>query len=432
MQRSLFYFRLFLGLWAVLTCHQQLFGQLLPKNYLIANAVLITAVDDEVLEDACLLIRNGRIAGIYDDISDVPKAYDTVLNMKGKFIMPGLIDSHNHLSGRRITDKALENALSNGITCVRDMGGDCAYLNILREDIQNGVIAAPDIYFSALVGGEAFIQSDRRAISSTPEKYEIGQAPGMRSVNDSTDLDQLMLESVDLGATGVKIYSHLSPALIRGIAQKAHQYGLKVWAHGIVPPSGLEEVVAAGVNSISHINFFLMPDHWDLKKHGTMAFDSAQIRPDRLRSVFMSMKAQNIFLDPTIFLGLRMANLRISDSVDRMEYKNALIFVLREAWRQGVKIVAGTDIFLSDKKGYVPELHDEMKVYAREAGIPNYEVIRMATIYGAELLGMEGQFGSIEKGKQANLLVLNANPLQNIDNTKNIHLVIKNGISIKL
>jgi imidazolonepropionase-like amidohydrolase len=407
---------------------QKSFSQV-ENRILLKNATVITCKNHCVIENSDILITCNRIIEISSH--QLNNDFDTVIDLSGKFIIPGIIDAHNHLSGRRISTEAFENVLKMGITTVRDMGGDCAYLKNLQADILDGNLQASNIYFSALVAGDDFIHSDRRAIISTPQNFELGKAPGMRAVNDSTDLDQLMKESVDLGAAGIKIYSDVPPDLLQQITAKAHQYGLKVWAHGVVPPTNLEDVLAAGVNSISHAAFFLVPENWELKKHGTMAFDSAQISNKRLASIFNLMIHHQTYFDPTLFLNLRMARLRINDSVTQTTYEKALIHVLKEAYKRGVKIVAGTDIFWNDKPGYIPEIHDEISAYVNSVGMSNYDAILSATLYGAEVMGLENQIGSIEQGKRADLIVLNANPLDTIEHTKNIYMVIKNGHVVK-
>ena len=398
---------------------------------LLKNATLIVGREKRVLRNASILIEGKYISHVYIGCVDEGIGFDTIIDLQGKYIIPGLIDSHTHLSGRSVSNKALQKALGYGITAVRDMGGDGQYLKMLREDIDSGLMPGPDIYFSALVAGPEFIKTDRRAIQSTPSAYKLGQAPGMRAVSDTTDLNQLMCESMQLGASGIKVYSHLTNTLIDSITQKAHEHGLKAWAHGIVPPATLEEVVDAGVNSVSHVNFFLMPDGWQLKQHGSMAIDPEQLETDRLNRIFMVMKENGTFLDPTLTLCFRMAKMKIKDSLDYVNYIDANILVLSKAYQQGIDIVAGTDIFLDDHEGYIPEIHEEMKLYSHRVGMDNYDVLLTATLNGAKLLGIDSLYGTIEEGKVANMLVLHADPLENIDNTKNIFMVIKNGCLIK-
>lgn len=396
-------------------------------KYLLKDATLITAENNEVLQHATLLISGNRIQGIFHEDSLPGCVVDSIIDLSGKFIIPGLIDSHNHLSGREVSDQAIQNALRWGITGIRDMGGDVQYLRLLKNDISNELLTGPDIYYSTLVAGWKFISADKRAILSTPPEYPLGYAPGMRAVCDTTDLDQLMKESVQTGASGIKIYSHLSPPLIKRIAEKATQYQLKVWAHGIVPPSSLEEVIQSGVNSISHVGFFLMPDHWDLKRDGSLALDSTQLDIKRLEKLFRIMKQNQVSFDPTLTLSLNTAEIRIQDKKECDTYKKTVCNIVKEAYLHDILIIAGTDMFLRNEEGYIPEIHLEIRSYVKYADIPAYEAIKAATINGARVLGIESEYGSIKEGKIANLVILNSNPLINIENTTDIYGVIKNG-----
>lgn len=125
-----------------------------------------------------------------------------VINLSGQSLIPGLIDTHQHISNS--PEKCLSNALLNGITALRDMGGDGAYLTELQKAVKRGELLAPDIYLSALMGGPELILKDTRVKLSTPEEYDLGSAPWMRLVDDTCDIVQIVIDTRSFGVSGIK------------------------------------------------------------------------------------------------------------------------------------------------------------------------------------------------------------------------------------
>ncbi|NIQ17724.1 MAG: hypothetical protein GTN43_02840, partial [Candidatus Aenigmarchaeota archaeon] len=139
---------------------------------------IVDVITLTTLPDRHVYIRNGLIEKIYTN-DNLPEDYKgPAMDLTGCTAIPGLIDAHCHLT--RDTLQSLENALRKGITTVRDMGGDGEVLKSMQTDIREGRIMGPDIYFSAVMGGHDFMQRDLRVKLSTPECYELGQAPWMR------------------------------------------------------------------------------------------------------------------------------------------------------------------------------------------------------------------------------------------------------------
>lgn len=141
-----------------------------------------------VLQDVTVIDGNGRkldhmdvvidgdtITKILKHNPDPVVLTPNVINLSGQSPIPGLIDTHQHISNS--PEKCLSNALLNGITALRDMGGDGAYLTELQEAVKRGELLAPDIYFSALMGGPELILKDTHVKLSTLEVYDLGSAP---------------------------------------------------------------------------------------------------------------------------------------------------------------------------------------------------------------------------------------------------------------
>jgi imidazolonepropionase-like amidohydrolase len=134
-----------------------------------------------------------------------------------------------------------------------------------------------------------------------------------------------------------------------------------------------------------------------------------------LDALFEMMKEKNIILDATCYHG----------TVNGL--KEAAIFT-KKAHKMGVKVAAGTD-YLGDQP--LPYIHDELETFVKHCDFTPYEALRSATVIAAETFKMQDKIGTIEKGKIADLLLLNANPLEKITNTKEIHLIIKEGFIYK-
>ena len=220
-----------------------------PAALVLSNVVLVGREwENQPAMD--VLVRGSTIAEIQPHGSRFYDSSAAVIDLTGRFIIPGLIDCHQHISPS--PESALINALHQGITALRDMGGDGAYLKELQDAVQSGELVAPDIYFSAVVAGPNMIFRDTRAKVSTPVLYRLGEAPWMRLVDDSTDLVLVMKDAKQCGATGIKVYEDLSPGMVARVTAEAHRQGLRVWSHAYVGPATVADVVASHPDVISH------------------------------------------------------------------------------------------------------------------------------------------------------------------------------------
>lgn len=390
------------------------------KEIILKNATIITGLNNQILHNKTIIVRNQKIFSITDNYSKPNKEQTRVIDLNGKYIIPGLIDSHFHIIPIH-SEKSLEYALYNGITVVRDMAGDGSYLKDLQQAIKNGEVIGPDLYFSALMAGPEYIKNSKNAKMSTPPDYELGEAPFMRAVDEYSDIPLLILEAKEFGATGIKLYNDLSADLVEKLTKEAHKQGLYVWTHSYISPATPEEIVKAGVDTISHSIMLLFPEDWSIEKYGgSLAIDPKQYSTERLHHIFSLMKKHSTYLDPTILLFSR----QIKEESEKAElvYKTT-----RLAHEMGVEFVAGTDIFMKKEKHTVHDLHDEIRLLVEKIGFTELEAIQAATINGAKVLGIENTHGTIETGKLANIIILNKNPLDCISNTREVDFVIKRG-----
>ncbi|MBK6827860.1 MAG: amidohydrolase family protein [Chitinophagaceae bacterium] len=226
-----------------------------------------------------------------------------------------------------------------------------------------------------------------------------------------------------------KTYAQLSSELAKKITTEAHKQRLQVWSHVDLTIASPSEVIAAGVNTISHAGMLAFwpskkfPVEW--RKPGlTENFWDSTFKTLPANQYISSMLANHTILDPTLLVYKnRIDDPSIPDSLKKRtiaQWNIAKRFT-KLALEKGVLVCTGTD---SDENKFVQR---EIKLLVKEAGFTPMQAIISATRNGAMAIGIENKIGTIEAGKMANLVILSANPVDNIDNIDNIVLVIKKG-----
>jgi imidazolonepropionase-like amidohydrolase len=385
-----------------------------PDMAVVTNGPLIEAV----LPDSQLGAR-GRGAEIVD--------------LKGRFLLPGLIDSHQHLAtppNRRQAEALMRRQLYGGITAIRDMADDLRSIGELTRASLVGDIAGPDIYYAALMAGPSFFADPRTRAAA--EGAEPGRVPWMQAITDETDLPLAVAMARGTYATAIKIYANLPPRLVSRITREAHRQNIRVWAHGMVFPATPAEVVEAGPDVISHTCYLAYQASEKRPRSYQERFpvDYSKFRDGDnpvMAGLFREMRRRNIILDATVRVyveGEKAAAKRpgkpplcTADLAERLT---------NQAWREGVAISAGTDGETPAADPY-PSLHEELILLAEKTGMPPAQVIRSATLIGAMTIGRERSMGSVEPGKLANLLVVAKNPLESLRNLRTVLMIVKRG-----
>jgi len=401
------------------------YSQVNLNSVALINVTIIDANHQKPLAHQTVLIRGNLIDQIFSDGTRLLPDSITLFNMNGKYLVPGLIDTHVHMAtdpsetdNRAATLSVLSKMLYSGITSVRDMAGDARTLAGLSRDAWTGDILSPNIYYSALMAGPQFF-SDPRTVSTT-RGGTAGQMPYMKAVSDSTNLELAVAEAKGTGATGIKLYSDFSPALVIKIVAEAKKQNMMVWAHAWLDDAKPSDIVKAGVSSISHAKLLLyetmdsIPPSW--KKPNL----SEQFWTDSIPGytvLFQLMKEHNTILDATIATYKKWGK---EEPANQYNYEITKRITMN-AYRAGVKICAGTD---DDQEGFV---QNEMHLLVNEAGFSPIDALISATKYGAEAIGIQNKTGTIEIKKIADLIILEKNPLENIDNIKSVYMVVKAG-----
>lgn len=402
-----------------------IYAQISLGNIALTGATIIDANHQTPLANQTVLISQNIIVNIFTDKEKpVPDSFN-IIRMKGKYLLPGLIDAHVHMAtdpsdidNRQHTLNILEQMLFSGITSVRDMAGDARTLAGLSRDASTGDINSPNIYYSALMAGPALFDDPR--ISASSKEGVVGKMPYMLSVTDSTNMTLAVAEAKGTGATGIKLYAFLSAALVNKILAEANKQGMLVWGHAWLQEAKPSDLVKAGVISISHAPLMIyekmdtIPSSWGKKQHTDKFWNDSL--PD-FSSLFQLMKKHNTIFDATLLTYKRWG---MEDSSAQYKYEMGKR-ITAMAYKAGVKICAGTD---DNQEEFVQK---EMQLLVTGAGFTPIDAIIAATLHGAELLHIDNKYGTIEPDKIADLLVLDKNPLENITNIKSVFLVIKGG-----
>ena len=405
----------------------------------LTHATVIDGTGAPAQTDMTIVINGSEIQSIYPSTAQAPPKGARVEDLHGRYVIPGLIDAHVHMTDVE-PDMAhyrgfLRALLDGGVTGVRVMAGNARQLGYLAQLTNSDAIVGPDIFYSALVAGPSFFARDARVAAAAPG-FTAGAAPWMHAVDAHTDLPSLMAQAKGTGATGIKIYANLPGPLVQAITHEAHRQGLRVWTHATIFPARPSDAVAAGADTISHSAYLVweaaakVPDDYGVRAKG----DFTHVRPDapKILALLDSMKAHGTILDATLDLFRDEAEhhpANVGVGIVPWSYQ-----VTRLAHEHGIPVDVGTDTagLPEDADGNpdlkaLPGVHAEMALLVEHAGFTPIEAIHAATQVSAQAQGQEATRGTIVPGKRADLVVLTADPGQDIHNSTKIDFVMKNG-----
>jgi imidazolonepropionase-like amidohydrolase len=371
-----------------------------------------------------LLLAGGRIAAIGPTVGG--STADSVIDGRGLYAIPGLIDAHVHLGTDPWAQRAaaMERALQGGVTSVFDLAGDARATGDLQRAVLAGQLAGPHVYYVALFGGPRFF-TDPRTLDAS-RGFAPGRAPWMQAVTDTTDFARAVAVARGTGAVGIKLYAALDSTEVTRATAEAHRQGLRVIAHATTFPGLPSDLVAAGADVLAHTPYLVWqgsPRSDDYPDRANGDFRRVPADSPVILHLLESMRARGVALNPTLWI---FANELPHDSVSawRTPWMYA---VTREAARLGVRIVAGTDEMVDPTRDSLPILHDELAVLVRDAGLTPLQAITAATKNAAWAIGVDSLRGTLAVGKAADIVLLSADPAADIRNTRTIRVVIEDG-----
>ncbi|MFC5180546.1 amidohydrolase family protein [Actinomadura harenae] len=368
-----------------------------------------------------VVVSGERITEVGPDASVSAPAGARVVDLAGRFVLPGLIDTHQHLAtppDRPLAEATLRRDLRGGVTAIRIMADDLRQIADVARAARVGEIAAPDVRYAALTAGPSFFDDPRTAQVSQGETP--GAVPWMQAIAPDTDLRLAVALARGTHATAIKIYADLPGETVAALTAEAHRQGLRVWAHAAVFPATPAEVVRAGVDAVSHVTMlaFQEPSRPLTTYADKPPIDHARFMDGAhpaVAALFAHMRARGTVLDAT------------GSMWNPESPSGELAAVLTaQAHRAGVEVSTGTDSDPDPERDHPPVL-DEVAFLVERCGFTPLEAIRSATLVGARALAAEHEMGTVEPGKLANLLVLADDPLRDIHNLCTAELVVKRG-----
>jgi imidazolonepropionase-like amidohydrolase len=388
---------------------------------------LIDPANGTVKKDQIIVVRDGTITAVGPGL-EIPKDSE-IVDLSKSWIMPGLIDAHTHITWgqpfwtlgdftylyQNSADRALvglktaQTLLNAGITTVRDVGNDGAYIAVsLRKAMDRGLFPGPTILTSGKIiapfGGQ---ESDVSYEMGPFWRIEYLDADGPEQIRHA------VRENIFYGADLIKLVADNSKSFysleeIRAAVEVAHSAGLAVAVH-VMNDEPAKNVILGGADSIEH-GFYLSDDVLRLMKEKGTVLVGTDFPADHL-------VAGRLYGVP--------GELRTPEEA-RADGKK-ILDRLQRAYKIGVKLGFGTDIVVDlPNETRVDMTWDYLAVW-RAAGVPPAEILKSMTTIDAELLRINKQRGAIAPGLAADIVAAPANPLDDIEVLRKINFVMKNG-----
>ncbi|THU41275.1 amidohydrolase family protein [Niastella caeni] len=408
---------------------------LFSQRIILHCGKLIDVAKGQVVNEYSIIVEGDKIIDVLAGYAK-PSATDKVIDLKNKTVLPGLIDCHVHMEHETSPNRYLEvftnnpadyafqsvvyaeRTLMTGFTTVRDLGGTGVNIS-LRNAINKKLIKGPRIF----TAGKSIATTGGHADPTNGYRKDLMDDPGPAAgvANGADECRKAVRQRYKEGSDLIKITASggvLSVAKsgenpqfteeeIKAIVETARDNGYKVAAH-CHGAEAMKRAVKAGVNSI---------------EHGTLMDDE----------VMQLMKQYGTYYVPTITAGKA-----VGDSAKKPGYYPALVTpkalaigpkihnTFAKAYKAGVKIAFGTDAGV-----YAHGKNWLEFVYMNEAGMPAMEAIQSATVSAADLIGVYDKIGSIEKGKLADIIAVEGDPVKDIQSMGKVTFVMKEGVIYK-
>ncbi len=372
---------------------------LMEGSFAIIGARLIDGTGAEPVDNATVVVRDGKIVAAGH--VDIPRGVQ-IIDGHGATLLPGLWEMHAHFAQVEYGPAYL----AAGVTTARDLGGEFEFITAVRDLINLHGGLGPHLVLAGLVDGSG-TGTFGTMWADTPEQ---GRA--------------MVAKYKAAGFAQMKIYNRIKPEVLKAITVEAHRVGMTVTGH---IPEGMTAVegVEAGMDMINHF--------------GPV---TQTVRAMGLERAVEFFKEHHTVIDPTLAWGELLSHPKnveiasfepgfakaaytltsmIGSAFGQGAHLDASFAILRALSAAGVPIVAGTD-----KAVPAHSLHRELELYVK-AGLTPMQVIQLATLGSARVMGMDRGVGSIEAGKRADMILIDGNPLADFSSMRRVTRVISNG-----
>ena len=399
-------------------------------KYIFTNGHILDGTKDmKVLDGHSVLVEDDKITGIVKG-NTVPDSFKEI-NLEGKYLMPGLINMHVHLAGngkpqkkqkdnektvkmlmsnplsRKITYKVVSNfakiELMSGVTTIRTVGGIAHYDSKLRDEILKGKVIGPRIVAS---NEGISVPHGHMAGSVAIVAHNNEEALALVDKAKSQNVDLINGGVLDAKEKGVPGELKMPPEMVKAVCDRAHQLGYKVAAH-VESSEGVRVALENGVDSIEH---------------------GAKL-DDEMIALF---KEKNAFLCTTISPALPFAlfDPSISNVSEIEKYNGELVFngiidCAKQALENDIPVVLGNDVGCPWVSQY--DFWRELYYFHKYIGVSNRFALYTATLLASKYAGLENMTGSIDVGKDADMIVVSENPLDDLKALRHVEKVFTRG-----
>lgn len=385
----------------------------------IAGARLIDGLGGPEVAHSVVLVEGGKITAVGKQGSlEIPDDAE-VVDASGLTLLPGLLDAHYHSVNN---NPALETILRNGTTALRDPGHPFRFY----QSLDFAKTPMPRVFLTGahLDGYPGVYKQQATLVKNT------GHAQAM------------VYENVAQGASGIKIYFRLPLKFYKPIIQAARNCNVPVVAHMELVRA--DSAILAGLNGIEHVTSvgIVLATSDEAEKFRDTVFKNSDARrewryrlwanidltSDRTEKLIDLMVERGVYFTPTLATFERQRGTEGVEEYEARAFDNMMAFT-GMAYQAGVRITGSSHTW----GPYVDPgftIQRELELFV-QAGMTPMDAIRATTMVNAQYFGSEERIGSIEKGKMADLLLVEGNPLENISNLKNVNRVMLNGVWIR-
>ena len=407
----------------------------------ITGATLIDGTARAPIEDAVVIIEGGRIRAAGPRASTTVPAGATVIDARGKFVIPGLADMHNHLQTGDLTSRpnlrlTLSRLLALGVTTVFNPSIGLNDHTALKAAAAQETAALPRFFSS---GPMVSVRGDFMAAqvgAPTPDTPEAAVAT--IGTLKAAGVDAIKVQRDDFSWGTTRTAPIMKPDVLAAIVKEAHQQNLRVFAHAPLLDYA-KDVLRAGGDGLMHgiIDKPVDREFLDLMTKNRASYVSTAALYEDVADVSAWVRRQSQadrggFLAPAIYdlLASPAAAQQFQGLFNNTAFTKERLPVARANLKAvqdaGIPVVMGTDSgFIGVMTGVASHLELALLV---EAGLTPADAIRAATLNAARMIGQEKVLGSVEAGKAADMVILDASPLADIRNTTRIYRVVKGGV----